>query len=333
MADRKFISEVILDLEDGFSADDSMLPPAAERTKHGLHYKKQRPDVAVTQDYLNSLILLKSDESLLKYLGQITYATTDQVSRMYYAMHKNRLTDARHRLTKLWEWHVLDRTPCFSIEKYGIAPQLVYSLGEVGYLSLSDAEAEGVKRRKRSGTSLIPHQIMLGELLIGLMATTRKKGWHLKIRGERATAVQFEYNERRIRMRPDGLLFVSSEEEDIDTPLFVELDTSMGDINDFQGKVIQYNSYFASNKWKARLKLFPYVAVVVLGSALDDAAKRNSLADARIQRISTLIKGEGLWTQNYNWLFARLDRAQLGHFYMLTAKSPVLVKKNLFDVD
>ena len=93
----------------------------------------------------------------------------------------------------------------------------------------------------------------------------------------------------------------------------------MDDINHFQGKVIQYNSYFASNKWKARLRLFPYVAVVVLGSSLD-AAKRQRLADVRIQRIIAEVEGQQ-WTQNYNWLFARLDQAQQGNFHMLTAKS------------
>jgi hypothetical protein len=70
-----------------------------------------------------------------------------------------------------------------------------------------------------------------------------------------------------------------------------------------------------------------------LGSALNDAAKRQRLADVRIRRIATQIKGEGAWTQGYNWLFARLDQAQQGHFHMLTAKSAKLVEFDLFDVD
>jgi hypothetical protein len=274
--------------------------------------------------------MLESDRELVKYLGEVDYATTEQVSRMYYAKHADPLKLAQKRLTKLWQWHVFDRTPCNGLEKDGIAQQLVYSLGKAGNLMLDEADDEGDKQRKPHGMALMLHDLLLGELLVGLSAFGSKTGWAYQFFGERRAAVQFEYDEKRIDLRPDGLLFMNNEEADIETPLFIELDDSTLNLDHFLGKAVQYNAYFASNKWKSRFEKFPYVAVVICGNALDDDAKQQSKADARIQRIVAKVKGEGKWTQGYNWLFARLDQAQLGHFSMLTAKSAKLVEFNLF---
>jgi len=334
MAEGKFITEVVLDRGGGTSSSSHRPTPAGNgRRPHSLRCKTQRPDVEATPDYLRSLSLNDSDIELVKHLGEVGYATTEQVSRMYYALHKAPLKSAQKRLSQLWEWHILDRSPITGIEKYGLRHQLVYSPGKAGNLILSESDAEGAKKRKRSGTALTLHNLLLGELLVGLSDVGSKKGWEYQFYGERSSAVQFEYNERRIRMRPDGLLYLNNEVEDIEIPVFVELDTSMRDLDHFRGKVIQYNSYFASNKWKARFELFPYVAVVVWGkSAQGDAKNRQRLADVRIQRIIAKVEGEK-WTQGYNWLFARLDQAKQGSFHMLTAKSPgKLAKINLFSV-
>jgi len=176
--------------------------------------------------------------------------------------------------------------------------------------------------------------VLLGEVVIGLSVLGRKTGWKNTFYGERKASVQFEYNEKRIKLRPDGLLYLNNEEEGREIPLFIEMDileeTKTLKLDHFLGKAVQYNSYFASKAWTDRFEKFPHVAVVVCGAALD-AAKRQSLADARIQRIVAKVKGEGKWTQGYNWLFARLDQAQQGHFSMLTAKSAKLVEFNLFD--
>ena len=175
--------------------------------------------------------------------------------------------------------------------------------------------------------------VLLGEVVVGLTVLGRKTGWENIFYGERKALVQFEYNEKRIKLRPDGLLYLNNEEEGREIPLFIEMDileeTKTLKLDHFLGKAVQYNSYFASKAWTDRFEKFPHVAVVVCGSALD-AAKRQSLADARIQRIVAKVKGEGKWTQGYNWLFARLDQAQQGHFSMLTAKSAKLVEFNLF---
>jgi hypothetical protein len=175
--------------------------------------------------------------------------------------------------------------------------------------------------------------VLLGEVVVGLLVLGRKTGWKNTFYGERKALVQFEYNEKRIKLRPDGLLYLNNEEEGREIPLFIEMDileeTKTLKLDHFLGKAVQYNSYFASKVWTDRFEIFPHVAVVVCGAALD-AAKRQSLADARIQRIVAKVKGEGKWTQGYNWLFARLDQAQLGHFSMLTAKSAKLVEFNLF---
>jgi hypothetical protein len=232
----------------------------------------------------------------------------------------------------LWEWHVLDREPGDGQEEYDIPQQLVYSLGKAGNLMLDESDPEGSKKRKKPGKLLRLHNLLLGEMLVGMSDSVSKTEWKLEFFGERGAAVQFEYNERRIKMRPDGLLYLNNEEEDIEIPLFIELDTSMRNIDHFRGKVIQYNSYFASNKWKLRFEKFPYVAVVVWGKAEPgEEKKRLRLADIRLQRIIAKVKGEK-WTQSYNWLFARLDHAKRGQFSMLTAKSDKLVKRELFNI-
>ena len=334
MADRKIGKEVVRDRRGGTSSGGQRPAPAGNgKRPHSLRYNTQRPDVDVTQEYLFSLRLLESDRELVKYLGEVGYATTEQVSRMYYAKHKDTLASARQRLTQLWEWHVFDRTPCNGLEKYGIAQQLVYLLGKAGNLMLDEAEDEGDKRRKPHGTALMPHDLLLGELLIGLSAVGRKTGWGYVFYGERGALVQFGHNEKRIKLRPDGLLFMNHNAVGLEIPLFVEMDTSMRETDHFRGKAAQYNAYWASKVWTDHFEKFPHVAVVVCGNALDDAAKRQRLADARIQRIIAKVKGEGKWTLGYNWLFARLDQAKLGHFSMLTAKSPELVEFDLFYLD
>ena len=329
MADRKIGKKVVRDRKGGTSSGGQRPAPAVQRGKHGLRHNTQRTDVDVTQEYLFSLCLLESDRELVKYLGEVDYATTEQVSRMYYAKHADPLKLAQKRLTKLWQWHVFDRTPCNGLEKDGIAQQLVYSLGKAGNLMLDEADDEGDKQRKPHGMALMPHDLMLGELLVGLSAVVRKTGWKYIFYGERESLVKFEYNEIRIKLRPDGLLFMNNEEADIEIPLFIELDDSTLNLDHFLGKAVQYNAYFASEAWTDCFEKFPHVAVVVCGVA-SSAAKRQSMADARIQRIVAKVKGEGKWTQGYNWLFARLDQAQQGQFSMLTAKSAKLVEFNLF---
>ena len=225
MADGRFVAEVVSDTSRAFSSVGTMQSPAGKGKNAHLRYQKQRLDVDVTQDYLSSLSLLESDLNLVNYLGEIGYVTTEQVSRMYYALHKAPLKSAQKRLIQLWKWHLLERSPCTGLEKYGLQPQLVYSLGKAGNLMLSESDAEGTKRRKPRGKVLMLHNILLGEMLIGLMTKGRKKEWNLSFRGERSSAVQFEYNERRIKMRPDGLLFFNNDAKNIETPVFVELDT------------------------------------------------------------------------------------------------------------
>ena len=92
-----------------------------------LAKETQRPDVDVTHEYLSSLPLQESDIELVKYLGEVGYATAEQMSQMYGEEHEFPLKSAQKWLTQLWKWHLLDRTPCAGLEKYGIQPQLVYS--------------------------------------------------------------------------------------------------------------------------------------------------------------------------------------------------------------
>jgi hypothetical protein len=335
MADGKFITEVVLDRGGGSSSSKHRQAIARNGKKrpHLLRCKTQRPNVDVTSEYIHLLNLGESDKDLVRHLGELGYATTEQVSQMCYTLHKRPIKSAQKRLTQLWERHVLDREPCTGLEKYDIQPQLAYSLGKAGNMILSESDPEGSKKRKPSGKLLMLHNLLLGELLGGLSDFGSKTGWEYEFFGERGAAVQFEYNERRIKMRPDGLLYLNNEEEDIEIPLFIELDTSMRNIDHFRGKVIQYNSYFASNKWKLRFEKFPYVAVVVWGKAEPgEEKKRLRLADIRLQRIIAKVKGDGKWTQGYNWLFARLDHAKRGQFSMLTAKSDKLVKRELFNI-
>ena len=263
MADGKFITEVVLDRGVGSSSGKHRKPAGNGKRPHSLRCKTQRPDMDVTLEYAHSLHMRESDLDLVRHLGQLGYATTEQSSRLFFDEYARPLKAAQVRLAHLWEQHVLDREPGAGQEEYAIPQQLVYSLGKAGNLILSESDPEGSKKRKKPGKLLMLHNLLLGEMLVGMSDFESATGWKYDFFGERGAAVQFEYNERRIKMRPDGLLYLNNEEEDIETPLFIELDTSMRNIDHFRGKVIQYNSYFASNKWKARFEIFPYVAVVV----------------------------------------------------------------------
>ena len=331
--------EVVLDRMGGFSSTATGRSPAP-RGSHSLRHKTERPHADVTPDYVQSLSLRGADRELVRYLGEVGYATTEQVRQLFYPLHKQSLKAARQRLTQLWEWHLLDRVPCTGLEKYGLQPQLVYSLGKAGNLMLAESDAEGAKLRKRRGTTMLMlHNLLIGEWLVGLGQTGREQGgWDYQFFGERGTAVQFEHHERRIKMRPDGLLVLNNEVADVEIPLFIEMDTSMRELDHFRIKTAQYNAYFASRAWVSRFEVFPYVAVIVWSALApegreSDAAnkKRQELTNLRIERIASKIKGAGKWTQGYTWLFARLDQARRGNFYMLAPEASELVKVNLFN--
>ena len=178
MADGKFITEVVLDRGAGASSGKHRKPAGnGKKRPHSLRCKTQRPDMDVTLEYAHSRHMRDSDLDLISHLGQLGYATTEQVSRLFFDEYKFPLKLAQKRLYQLWEWHVLDREPGDGQEEYDIPQQLVYSLGKAGNLILDESDPEGSKKRKKPGKLLRLHNLLLGEMLAGMSDFVSKTKW------------------------------------------------------------------------------------------------------------------------------------------------------------
>lgn len=288
-----------------------------------LRRKTDRPDVRVTPDYLRNLPLYERDRDLVRYLGEIGYATTDQLARMFFAHTRQPLKQAQARLLQLWQWRLLDRAPGSGLEKYGIHAQLVYSPGEAGLLMLSEDDPEGHKLRKRRGTNLMYHNVLLSEALTGMADIIQDSDYDLIFYGERGVYTTFQWQERVVKMRPDGLLYIEGAQKEL--PLFLELDTGMRAVDSFRAKVLQYDLYFRSNAWKTQYGMFPGVGVIVWAAHSQpgwNEPARIDKAERRLVQTMEYIKKQHP-DPTVRWMFARLDQACTGKWLVLDRQGAV----------
>jgi hypothetical protein len=275
---------------DGFSLAGAAQP----KSRGGLRNKTERPNVTISADYLRTLPLTERDRQIVRYLSEVGYATTAQLYHLFFHDLAHPEKEAQRRLLKLWSWHVLDRMPGTGLEKYGIWSQLVYSPGKAGLLMLDEEDPEGGKWRKRRGTALMSHNVLLSGYLVDLAATADRIGWTYSFHGERTASVEFQQDGRWLRMRPDGLLFLGSSSPCAERILFLELDTSMSEVDNCAQKIIQYERYFLSGVWKLQYRQFPTVLFILwaaspggLGPEANEQRRRR--ADARLWQVGNFV--------------------------------------------
>ena len=321
MADKQFITEVISDRPGG-----STLGTLAVFRQRGVRCKTERPDVPITPQYLCKLRLSERDREILRYLNEIGYATSGQLTQLFFANAAYPMKLASKRLVLLWQWSVLDRTPSNGLEVFGVQTQLVYSPGPAGILLLSADDPEG-KKRKRRGTVLLRHNALLGETVVGIVQTVRTQGWGCTFYGEQGTYTKFQHDGKWVKMRPDGLLYIRHPEGAAELSMFLEMDTSGRELETYTAKVLQYEMYLQSRSWASSHSTFPGVAVIVwasdpAGLTPEAQARRIKLAEARLQRVVAWVKARRR-NLGIRWLFARLDQAQADDWRLLTEKGEV----------
>lgn len=275
----------------------------------GLNYCRDRPDAAVTSSYVRNLPLMERDREIVRYLGEIGFATTDQLARLFWPGRLVRT--ASRRLLKLWRMWVLDRQPCYRLPRFGYPAQLVYMTGRAGVKMLRDVDGNA---RRRDGTLLMAHNVLLGEAVVRLAETARRVGakCRLGFRGEGAVATSFKWNEYWVRMRPDGLIRLAVKGRDV--PFFVEFDRGTQPASHFAVKARQYELYRRTDAWRARYASFPGVMVVVWAghqaekgeSPEDTAARRRKIAGERLDRVIEQLDA-ATRHQRLRWFCQRLD--------------------------
>lgn len=275
----------------------------------GLHYCRERPDVPITPSYVRNLPLVERDRRIVRYLGQIGYATTDQLARLFWPGRLVRT--ASRRLLKLWKMWVLDRQPSYQLPAFGYPAQLVYMVGRAGVKMLRDIDENA---RRRDGTLLMAHNVLLGEAVVRLTEAARRlgTGHGLSFSGEPAVTTSFKWNDMWVRMRPDGLIrFVVGGRE---IPFYVEFDLGTQPVSHFALKARQYELYRRTDAWRVKRAVFPGVLVILWaryqteegGLPEEASARRQSIVAARLDRaveqLDDVTRHQGL-----RWFCQRLD--------------------------
>jgi hypothetical protein len=258
--------------------------------------------------------------------------TTNQIARIFYAHTRIPDKEARRRLLRLWEKHVLNRTIEHSLAKAGLPIQMVYMLGKAGRLLLREGEVDDRPIPERQGTKLLVHNVLIGEALAAIIEALRtlEAKWEVSYFGEQLES--FQWQDFRVKMRPDGYLVLSSA-QGRELSFLIEMDTGSRPLQDYVKKVKQYDWYFQSGVWRHDETSFPAIVVLVWKLPRDDEdppwddlvrASEKRLADV-MERVRSLRK-----EPKVRWFFVRLDQIGGGDWHTLS-RSGTLQRVRLFD--
>lgn len=287
----------------------------AQRARPFPYHKTERPKVVISPTYLQSLRLTQRDRAMLVYIHEIGYVTAEQIGALFFGHVKQPEKKAGERLFELWQQHLLDRFPAEGLAKYGLKDQLVYVVGQAGVLLLSELDPDGNRPKVRRGGVLLAHNLLLGEALLRLTETARARDWAVMFHGERTAFTTFEHDGRFVKMRPDGVVIVQRDEGEI--PFFVELDTGTEVLETYKQKVLQYELYSRSQRWREQYTLFPGILVVVQCGG-DTPELRGKRTHARLTRLIDQVQScrrEGL-----RWFFSNLAQAGAGNWQAIDRK-------------
>jgi hypothetical protein len=309
------------------------LATAPSVRRGGLNYEHERPELSITPSYLRGLYLNERDRALLRLVAEVGYATTDQLTRLFW--HDKSPQTASKRLLKLWKDWVLDRQPFYRLPDYGLQAQLVYMLGRAGVKMLQDVD-ENVTRRE--GTLLMPHDVLLCEAVVRLVETARTMGdgHDVSFYGEAATYTAFQWENRWVKMRPDGFVYLTGNGKEY--PFYVELDRNTRPIDHLLGKAKQYELYRRSGEWKRERSRFPAIMVIVWtkyamreGLSSEEAAeRRQARAQRRLNDVVRRLKK--IHRKGLTWFCQRLDRVGREPWHVLISegvkRAPPFITRN-----
>ena len=292
-----------------------MLGPTPSAARPTLSIPTERPKVSITPAYVRSLALSDRDLQITRFIGEMAYVTIDQVARLWFGHTRKPTIRARNVLRRLWELHVLDRTPGDGLALYGLKRQTVYMLGRAGETMMAE---EFDKRPRRSVTGfLLNHNTLLSEAAVRLTLSLRAADSRdLLIYGERL--IGFDWENQSVRLRPDALFVVRAREGDVEFPFFVELDTGTRDLGSFRVKQLQYRLYLRSRAWQTHYNQFPGILVICCARTRSEQA-REAATQRRVAQIIARLQ-EGREGAQLQWFFTTLEEIGSGCWKALVGR-------------
>jgi hypothetical protein len=244
---------------------------------------KPRPDVAVTAEYVRSLLveqrITERDEALLRYLDEVAVLSSRQIQRLLWPGSSQ--ANMRRRLRQLYDYHVLDR-----VRMVSKAEGITYALGKAGWMWLH--EGDRVARNPvRVNAQTVAHDLMVSEVLVLLAEALRHiddvsgKQYQMRWYGEEdCRVVEEKQGKSVISLEPDSFFAVLTE----GTPVaagYVEADQGSERGEAIQRKLHRY--YAAAGKDRLRYLGGRHPLVMMVTKS---GARAGSLADqvARFQR-------------------------------------------------
>jgi len=273
------------------------------------------------------------DEKIMEYLRELHVMSLDQLWQLFWPDDVSRRA-AYRRLHRLVQYQLLARarTPDREMKEWGLAPDLVFSLGLGGWLWLREAVDSRLVERSLKREQIL-HDLLTAELCLRLVSAVRRRGqaWQVTWAGDEA-ARYFEPTARSDGktgpplLAPDGLAIIRRTDEDgiSALPLFVEMDRGReahGKPSSDWGRKVRRYDQFRAGQWQLHPQLsdlpaFPPVLVITHG-----AQRMLNLAQAIVDHRKEPVS---YYLTTWQDLMAAPDLLGARVWLMLTQKGQVL---------
>ncbi len=251
-------------------------------TRHG-HVDRQALRVELAERGKRRQITTR-DEKILEYLRELHVMSLGQIWRLFWA-HADRRRPVYRRLHRLVQYQLLARArmpPGRDMQAWGLAPDLIFSLGLGGWLWLREEVDSRLVARSLKREQIL-HDLLTSEVCTRLTEAAHRRGvgWQTTWIGDEA-ARYFEPTARSDGktgaqlLSPDGLAVVRrTDESGISAlPLFVEMDRGReahGRPSSDWGRKVRRYDQFRAGAWQmhpqlADLPTFPPVLVITHGA-------------------------------------------------------------------
>lgn len=229
--------------------------------------RRQRPALTVNPTYVRELmergLLTERDERVLRTVNDLEVLSVGQLARL----HWQNLATARHRLRKLYDRHLLDRSEYnpVKMKALGLEPGVVYTLGKAGRLWL-DWRTGQKERHQLPPLNSLHHNLVVAETIVALTEAVHLTApWLLGWQGERSCRVRRQKDDKPVVvLEPDALLAFRQNQTDPGRFYYLEVDLGTENLTVFGQKIKRYESYQRREEWRSRYQWakFPTVLVV-----------------------------------------------------------------------
>ncbi len=266
-----------------------------------------RPEIRVTDEYLQTLQLIDRDRMIIQFIHELGYVTSQQIARLFWGHCTNPNKPAGRRLLILWKKHVLNRMQSPQLIRYGLPSQLVYTLGKAGRALMREVSWDDKVPRQRSGGLLVTHNVLMCEAITRILIRLLSHTWEAQVFGERQARATFTWDGMGFQMRPDGMLLLTQPESGREVSLFIEMDTGTRPLKDYDTKIRQYDYYFKSGTWKQLDSAFPAVLVCVWKASSNARDTLETISATRVAQVAQRVV-ELRKERNIRWFVASLEQ-------------------------